>query len=1125
LIGSDVGPYRVISELGSGGMGTVYLAEVAERTPVLDAGQRVALKIVHPHLIATPGFFKRFLREAELGKQVRHENVVRTLDVDATLVDDTQINYMVLEYVEGRSLRDLLRDLGTVPEALLREISLQMAAGVEAIHSEGVVHRDLKPENVLITDDHRIRIMDLGVAKLQEASVALTREGQFAGSLLYAAPEQFNQDEVGTAADLYSIGVVLYELATGVNPFKYDEPARVINAHLNSKPPPASDRNPELSPLFCEVISTLLEKEVAQRFASAAELKQVLEEGARSEWWAKREKSIRTEQTSIPQLRVPRETAVHGRDAELAILREAWSHAKQGHGNTVLLEGEAGIGKTRLIDAFLRSLDDEDGEPHVLYGSYPPSGGLGALSDAILRKFGESGLDRSLAPYLTVTPSLVPAFAALIKHESPPTGAAPLHGEALQAVCSHLMRALSEERPTIWVIEDVHFAPGDSRDLLHALARAAALLRMLLIITARPGMAESELSHFTRLTSLQRYTLGRLGAREVIELLRDAFKSESIATKLGGTIAYKSDGVPFFVFEMIRGLKAGSLLKQQSDGSYVQTQVISEIEVPSAVKDLIEARLQGLSKEERAILDLGAVIGFEFDPDLVARVRGVKRIQVLETLADLERRSGIVRGGAGVCRFDQYQIHELLLDKLMPDLRAEYHSLLADAYAEREGIEGPDDDLSGEEALFLASQYLKGSNPRAAIPYVPAALTSLEVGHRNDAAIRMCDDALAIRRGLKGVPRLEVLLRKASRHDLLGQRDEERVAHDEALAIADESDDLALRARTRSALAWFHANVAEFKESQERFHEALALTRESGDRGVEARILADLAGVHWYNGTFEQGCRDATEAIAIWRELEDRRGVALGSGRIGINLWYLGRLGEALEAVDECIAISREVKDPNLEAVAHVNRGPICAGLGRLDEAREELEEAQRMLQSVGAQRPYSYAQHRLADLAVQRGDLAGAERLYTESLALRRQIRLTLGVAETLVALGRLYRQTGDPQRAAQCLEEGLGIARGIDAAEAIVLAAAHTARLAANGTEEVEKLLQTFETRISLRARIETRFLLWQATQDRAQLESARALLDDHVANAPEEDRARMIENVPLHREIMQAVQEQGA
>ncbi len=127
--GTRLGAFDLLSELGSGGMGTVWLAEVIGDESVVPRGTRVAVKVVHPHLLAQPGFFKRFMREAEVGRQVDHENVVRTFDVDALEVDGKTTHFLVMEYVRGRTLREMLRDLGTVPEALLREIARQ--AGVE----------------------------------------------------------------------------------------------------------------------------------------------------------------------------------------------------------------------------------------------------------------------------------------------------------------------------------------------------------------------------------------------------------------------------------------------------------------------------------------------------------------------------------------------------------------------------------------------------------------------------------------------------------------------------------------------------------------------------------------------------------------------------------------------------------------------------------------------------------------------------------------------------------------------------------------------------------------------------------------------------------------------------------
>ena len=220
----------------------------------------------------------------------------------------------------------------------------------------------------------------------------------------------------------------------------------------------------------------------------------------------------------------------------------------------------------------------------------------------------------------------------------------------MHAVFVHLMRGLASEKPLLWIVEDLHFATPESRSIVLSLARALEDHRVLLLLTTRPGMPEDEIAHFSRLESFRRVPLARLGARDVVLLLQDAFKSEALAEKLGGKIALKSDGVPFFVFEMIRGLKEGQFVEQLPDGTWVDTKVIEEIEVPSAVRDLIEARLRGLSDEDRSLLDMGAVQGFEFDAGLTARVRDMKTIAVLERLAAIERRSGVIRCGAG-CRF------------------------------------------------------------------------------------------------------------------------------------------------------------------------------------------------------------------------------------------------------------------------------------------------------------------------------------------------------------------------------------------------------------------------------------------------------------------------------------------
>jgi tetratricopeptide (TPR) repeat protein/tRNA A-37 threonylcarbamoyl transferase component Bud32 len=1019
--GTRIGAYLVESELGTGGMGTVWLAEVADEHAVVPRGTRVAVKVVHPHLIGQSGFFERFMREAEVGQQVDHENVVRTLDVDALEVDGTTTHFLVMEYVEGRTLRDLLHDLGTVPEALLREIARQVAAGLSAIHEAGVVHRDLKPENILVTHDHQVRIMDLGVARLVEQSVALTKRGEFAGSLLYAAPEQFGSEPVGPAADLYSFGVLLYELAAGENPFLRDSAGQVVAAQLNETPRSITQHGAEVSLFFAEILNALLAKRPEARIESAAVLHDLLEQGENSTWWAARMQALIEARGHLPEVPVRRETELYGRESELTILRGAWARARRGEGNIILLEGEAGIGKTRLVDSFLKGLEGKGA--HVLYGSYPPSGGMGGISDAITAHFGLVGLEGALAPYFTVTPSLLPTFAALVKHESPPTGSEPIQGDALHAVMVNLMRGLAEEKPLVWVIDDLHFSSPDSRRIALSLARAVEGHRVLLLTTSRPGLPDDEIAHFSRLENHRRVDLGRLSPREVIQLLRDAFGSEALAEKLGGKIAYKSDGVPFFVFEMIRGLRESRRIQEDANGTWVETQVINEIEVPSAVRELIEARLGDLSREERAILDVASVLGFEFDTNLVGRVLERKRIGVLQDLAEIERRSGVVRGGAG-CRFDHHQIQEVIYEGLMPDLRTEYHALLAEAYGE--GVAG---EAANEDAVFLASHHLRGSRPEAGLPHLVPALEYMEKAYGNLAAIELAEYALDRPGLIEGEERAEALLKKGKRESLLGRWRELRSTLDEAVDLAAASGNGELNARALIALGAHLSQTSDYATAREHLEHALAAAIETGNKRVEGQAAGNLGLVFLNLCRYDEARSRHERCLALAHEVGDVNSVAASTINLGLVFQYQGRYEEARAQYEEGLVKARDCRNRLCQAGAIANLGVVLSYLGRHDEARAHCEKELALAREIGNRRGEANATGRLGYLLQGVGDYAESLAQYETWLARAREMGDRLGEGFALVNMGPVLAAFGETELAELALDRSLRVLREIGA------------------------------------------------------------------------------------------------
>ena len=267
-IGERVGPYEIVRLLGRGGMASVYLAEGP-------AGP-VALKRLAPLLSREPEIRERFRREAALGQRIRHPNVVRTLGLEGE-------DCLVMEFIEGQTLRAAIRERGALPESLCRHVGRQIAAGLEAIHAQGAIHRDLKPSNVLLLEDDRVKVMDLGIALALDDLLRLSRTGEFVGTARYSAPEQLMPQRavVDPRTDLYALGLVLYELAAGRHPLPDGGLVTTMRAQLETVPEPLGRVISTVSPSFEALVQDLLAKQPEERPASASAVRARLEDDGR----------------------------------------------------------------------------------------------------------------------------------------------------------------------------------------------------------------------------------------------------------------------------------------------------------------------------------------------------------------------------------------------------------------------------------------------------------------------------------------------------------------------------------------------------------------------------------------------------------------------------------------------------------------------------------------------------------------------------------------------------------------------------------------------------------------------------------------------------------------------------
>jgi eukaryotic-like serine/threonine-protein kinase len=257
--------YKLVDFLGQGGMSLVYRA-VDIRT-----GHSVAMKILKSEYNNDAEFLERFQREAHAAGRMSHHNIVNLLDVGT----EGEFRYLVLEYINGNTLKDIIKEKGTLNPNTAIQIAIRILSALQHAHDNGIIHRDIKPQNVLVNTDGHIKVADFGIARITNTKT-ISKKDMVMGSVHYSSPEQARGNEVDATSDIYSTGVVLYEMLTGRVPFTGDNPVTVAMQQVNAAPPPIRELNPAIHPAIASVVMKALEKSPQRRFQSAREMADAL---------------------------------------------------------------------------------------------------------------------------------------------------------------------------------------------------------------------------------------------------------------------------------------------------------------------------------------------------------------------------------------------------------------------------------------------------------------------------------------------------------------------------------------------------------------------------------------------------------------------------------------------------------------------------------------------------------------------------------------------------------------------------------------------------------------------------------------------------------------------------------
>lgn len=864
-----IGPYEVVQKLGEGGMGAVFKA----RDPKLD--RFVALKTIAAAMATDPSRKRRFTQEAKAASALNHPNIITIYEI----AEWENAPYITMEYIEGQTLRELAGP--PVDLVALLPILRQLAEAIAVAHAAGIVHRDIKPENVMLRPDGYVKVLDFGLARLSQPNDAqsetATGTGTVMGTARYMSPEQARGEATDAPSDVFSMGIVFYELIAGAHPF-YSGPApATIAAILSQDAIMPSRLNPEIPASLEALVLRMLSKEVILR-PNSAEVREALSLLSRPDATA----------------HAPRHTTVRrqsvGRDRERQELESALGAASAGSGTLICVTGEPGLGKTTVVEEFLDTLRADHGSAWLVRGRCSERlGGTDGLLpileglDSLVR--GESGdqaarLLKRFAPtwFLQVAPSMGDSTQAVLAEQVRNTSQ-----ERMKREFVAFLEELSRVRPVVLFFDDVHWSDESTCDLLSYVGARCAELRVLLIATYRPSEMQAARHAFMPVRiKWQRDGVSRevplvfLDRDEVERLVALRFPEHRFPADLLQVIYSKTEGSPLFLSDMLRLLRDAQFVKQR-DRHWVLDRPIMEIEkeIPASIRNMVQLKIDRLSEDDRKILLIAAVGGVQFDSAVIAKALDREPADVEEQLQELEQRHGFVRSaGEGEFpdrtftvryRFVHVFYQNALVASLAPSRRVSLSATVAAA------IVGFGGDKQAGKAAELAMLF------EAARDFARATTFFLAAARQTARIFAYPEAVLLAQRGLRAVAsmpdsderaKLELLLSITLGVALMATRGyaapEVEAAH---LRARDLSRRLGDNRRLFPSLWSLHVAYLVGGRLEEAFAVAKEMqepARASGEPANVVEALHALGVTHGYMGRMVEGGAHLKQALALY---------------------------------------------------------------------------------------------------------------------------------------------------------------------------------------------------------------------------------------------------------------------
>jgi predicted ATPase/Tfp pilus assembly protein PilF len=999
------GRYRIGRFLARGGMGEVHEA----RDELLDV--TLALKTLRLDLEGDPLQLRRFKRELLLARSITHPNVCRMYDLEVDRSTRRVLFFLTMELLGGETLRARILARGRLAAGEALPLVRQMATALGAAHAAGVVHRDFKSGNVMLVPGsagERVVVTDFGIACLdQGAGRALsnlsdvTRLGDLLGTPAYMAPEQVRGEPAGPAADVYALGVVLFEMVTGRLPFEGATPIETARRKLTEDPPSPRALVADLEPGWEGTILRCIAREPGARFASAAEVAAALAGDVVA---------------STPSRRVlPAERdAFVGRGAALDELARRLELGAR----LVTLVGPGGTGKTRLA-----ARHGWSARP-----SYP--GGVWFCDLTAARS--RDGIASAVASALGV---------ALGK------------GDPIV----QLGHAIAGRGLALFILDNFEQVVEHAAATVGRWLERAPEARFVVTSRERLGLAGEETQALEPLDEEEGVALFLTRAREY----RPEFGSEGSEGEGVRQVVRLVDGLPLAIelaAARMRMLGIGQIVERLKDRFRLLAGGTGEGR-HATLRAAIDSSWELLEPWERAAFAQCAVFEGGFTLEAAEAVLELGRcpeapwvVDVVQALVDKSLlRMLVPEGGSGEPRFAMFvSLHEYAAEKLRTEgavpsggSGAEAERAVAERHGRHYAGSGTDKAIAALEthggvarrqAMALELDNLVAACRQAvvrrdgptAVRTLAAARTVLELKGPYALGEELGRQVLGLG-SLGPADRGHALRSLAAGLRDAGQWDEARKHFDEALAIARATGDRSAEGIVLGRLGGLHSTQGRMDEALQHFQEALAIHRESGDRPPEGVVLGHLGLVHKFQGRIDQALRYYHDALVIHRAVGNRRFEGIVLGNLGNLHQEQGRMEEALRHYQDALSIHREVGDRGYEGKVLGHLGVLHHLQGRMEEALRHYHAARAIHREVGNRRMEGNVVSNLGVLLDDEDRIEEALRHYQEALAIAREIGDRRAEGIVLGYLGNFNHDRGRMEEAVRCNQEALAIAREV--------------------------------------------------------------------------------------------------